>query len=516
MASSRQPIPLPLPVQGARPDLDDFHVPPDALRSTSYNWLLRNGKIVTRPGLTALGQDVGSDVPLGIATFVDSAGARHHIFASEQRWWRYLQATDTWEDITAAGNPWSGSVVVPVDFRFFSSGGGSGFLIGVNGVNQPMVWRADPQVGGLLADTLTGNPPIARCIAIVADRVVLGHFFFDPNDPSGVDVSAFQDHTSGWRTTQTATLVDSSGFIVSMNELGASRAAIYKTNSIYLASGTAGLAPIRFDIQVAETSGPISSATVVSLNAGLHAVFARDNHLYFFDGINYTRHSSSDKIRIEYEKNASVDPVGKAKAHAHYNRTHNELWFFYTRTGLELIGPRDAIVLNLNNGSIWNVNFTNAAFSFTASHFGELSTTNSLRDVAFLGNSVGRIFLSEEGLDLTLPIDALMEQGLSDLGLPTLVKTVQETQHYFARPSSTQTPSVSVLASESGADPDVSDSQTLTITDSSVGPYFTGHRTAGGNSVTSRFVGIRIEDDSLTESLEYRGTSVTIAPRGTR
>lgn len=513
MPSTRPKLQLPLPVQGIRADLDDFHLPPDALRSSSYNWMMRDGKLITRPGKTALGQSLSGEVPLGIISFFETFGISHQVFASQTRWYRYNRTTSVWDDISNPALLWSGNVRIPVNFRVFNSGANT-FLLGVNGVDPPLAWNTSPTTNQTAL--FGGSAPTARCIAIVADRVLLGHHNVFPG-PSTVDVSAFQDHTSGWGVTQTANLIDSPGFIIEMREMGGNRAAIYKNQTIYLASGTGGLAPIRFDIQTTGISGPFNSKTVVDLNTSTHAVFARDRNLYLYDGLNYVRHPSSDAIRTLYEENASEDSEARQRTHAYYDRTHNELWWYYTREGLEAIGPRDAIMVNLGNGSVWKINFTKAQFSFTASHFGELvETDSSQRHVVFVGNSVGRIFLSEGSQDLSLNIDARMDTGMNALGDPTTAKTVEETQHYFGSPASTQSPSVSLLTSEAGEGPNISATQSLTVTPTSSGPYVTGHRNASGERVTAHFVGIRIEDSEISDPLEYRGTSLTVVPRGNR
>lgn len=508
MASIHPKVHLPLPVGGLRPDLTDFDIPPDALRPGSYNWLLRDGsKLVTRPGFTPFAQDTGAPIPLGAISFQDRLGTGHIIHATTEKWWRFNTTTLLWQDISDPALLWDGSQNVPVTFRVFNSGSNT-FLLGTNGADTPRAWDTSPTTNVFTAFTTLN---FARCIAILRDRVLLGHLSGDPN---AIDVSAFQDHTSGWGVNQTATLLETPGFIVAMEEINPTQVAVYKTDSIYLVTGTSGLAPFRFDIQVTNISGPINPRGVVPITASLHAVFTRNFQLFFFDGSSYVPHPASDRVRILVEQSASKEPLALAKSHAYYDRTNNELRWFYVKEGDELVGPRDTIVVNLSNDSVWREEYP---IAFTMSYYGNfLFSSDELRPSILLGDADAQCYLFEGDDDDGAAIGANLETGLNHLGDPTRAKTVEEIEHYFSNPTSTQTPSISILTSEAGKDPAESSAQPITLTTTSTGPYMTGHRTAGGERITSRFIGMKITDASLTAPLEYRGSSVTVVPRGNR
>ncbi|HEY7710633.1 MAG TPA: hypothetical protein VIG57_11450, partial [Candidatus Entotheonella sp.] len=222
MPSVHPKIPLPLPVQGIRPDVDDFHIPPDALRSTSYNWLWQDGKIVTRPGLTAYGPAT-TGRPTGIFSYRDHNQNYKLVMATTTGWWAYNTSTGLWVDITGAGLPISTATQRTV-FRAFNTGGVV-YALGVNRINAPYAWDSDFTHDYAL---FGGSPPapVAGSIAICADRVLLGALAVSGGGTQ-VDVSAFQDHTDGWGTVQTTTLVDTPGYIICMQELGANQTAIY-------------------------------------------------------------------------------------------------------------------------------------------------------------------------------------------------------------------------------------------------------------------------------------------------
>lgn len=503
---------LPLPINGTRADIDDFHIPPDSLRSTSYNWLFRNGKLVTRPGLTALGQAVGggASVPLAIISYFDNSDTYRLVQAHNDRWYAFNDSTSQWDDISDVANLWIGGTFdQPATFRVFNSGGTS-HLLGARKNNTPRTWGSDP-----LTDfaVFGGNPPIASCMAIVADRVVLGNLL---NQPTTVDVSEFQDHNSGWGATQTAVLVDTPGEIVSMNELGANQTAIYKSDAVYLATGRTGIDPLRFDLHSAFVPGPITLNAVVQLSTRLHIMLTRDGEVYTFDGTSYVRHPSSSRIRTLLDIDISRFPVAWADIHGHYNAFHNEVWWFYNQDQLHLDRPRAAVVLNLTNGSAWKETWTHSAMSFTASFYGDYATAFERRSVVFLGDTTGQVFRFEGDDDNGADISHVMESGLSDLGDPTRVKTLVESEHYFDNPTATQNPSVAILYSEAGAPPETSASRPLTLTPSGTGPYQVGHEVSGGGRVTSRFMGVQILDALADAPIQYQGSSLTIVARGSR
>jgi hypothetical protein len=235
MPSVHPKIPLPLPLQGIRPDVDDFHIPPDALRPASYNWLLRDGKIVTRPGVVTFANDPGTLIPLRVITYTDHNNTNRLVHSTTQRWFAYNTGTNQWDDISDAALLWN-SATAQVEFRVFNSGG-TAYLLGVNRLNTPRAWNSNP------ASDFTefgGSAPVAGAIAICADRVLLGDLGV-AGGGTQIDVSAFQDHTSGWGSVQTTTLVDTPGRIVAMSTCIApirpappAKQALYRYRKLYM------------------------------------------------------------------------------------------------------------------------------------------------------------------------------------------------------------------------------------------------------------------------------------------
>ena len=512
MASVRPNLPLPLPIQGIRADLDDFHVPPDALRVGSFNWIWRDGKIVTRPGLTIFGEiPAGGKPPQQFIFYRDDNDERISVYATIKGWWRFDYDECTWVDISNPAIPIENTLSDKSHFRVLSHSG-STFLLGVNATDLPVAWETPP-TSNLFA-LFGGSAPAARYIAILADRVLLAGL---PTGLSQVDVSAFQDHSSGWGVTQTATLIESPGLIVGMHEIGSNQVAIYKETSVYLASGTTGIAPIRFDLHTTDIPGPANSNCIIPLTRSIHAIFTQGGEMYTFDGINYAQHPATAKVRLLYEENRDTAINLTRRSHGFYNRHDNEIWFFYSRTGLESTGPQDAIVINLTNNSVWKIDFTKSGKSFTASYYEEIKDQSGiLRPKILLGEHSGQWYLLEGNNDDGTAIETQMHTGLSSIGDPTQAKTLEETEFYFQRPLSNQSFTVQITSSNAGETIASSAAQTVNLTTTSSGAYSSGVRTTASDRLTSRFFGVSVVASALTAPLTYIGTTLTPAQRGFR
>ena len=509
MASIQPAIPVPLPVDGLRGDLDDFALPPTALRSNGRNLLLRDGQIVTRPGTTKIAQ-VTDVKPIGMIDYEHSFTGHVLVHATQSAWWFYQNSSQTWIDVSDPSTPWANTGAVGADFRVFNSGGNT-YLIGVNGLDSPRAWDS------LVANkwvTLGISAPAARALAIVADRLILA----ERGAVAGpvIEVSAFQDPFSGWGTTQTAVLVDTPGDIISMKELGANQTAIYKDDAIHLTSGLTGNVPLRFDLWASSVPGPMSLRSVVPLNSRVHAILTADAEVYLFDGVSYNPHPSSERVQALVNANITPQSSSKLLTHGSYNPIANEIWWFYSRAGLEGVGARDAVVLNLINGSVWKVDYNDAGLSFWASLFGTWFAGSGFVERLFLGDNTGQFYIQEGNTDDGTAIGFEGETGLSPLGDATQDKTVLESEHYFANPSTNQTVNIGIRTSTAGQMSSSVESQALTLTPTNTKPYVTGHRKSNGERITSRFLGLNISGTALTEPVHYRGSTITVAPRGER
>jgi hypothetical protein len=404
------------------------------------------------------------------------------------------RGTDSWEEYTSAGSG-AGDLHTPgyypdtrmggalgnnpVIFRGFQSGGRT-YLMATNGETQPIVYHEDMNGGrarfmGEVPDdddnyssdpeepAPNGTPaPVARCMAVAANRVLLGNLV--GTSPYGIDVSSFNDMDRGWQGSVQLTLLgDTPGQIVAMNEISALQVAIYKTDAIYHAVaqveflGTA--APFRFELSKGGIVGPCSPMCVLRLPDGRQCYFARDGGVYVYDGVapfDVGRHVRA-MVQPDFDENepgsawGMIDPLRKL------------VWFFYrTKSG----GLNKGIVLSIDQGDPWPAwtvvmptgwQFTAGmrAFFFDDKVLGDLRDPMGTFGTATLGSFtsgysemvMGRANNSwftqkwEDDGDFTddgTPIDVLLDPGWTQPGQSVQFYTASEVYHLFSCPDPAQ------------------------------------------------------------------------------
>src|SRR5271157_6021122 len=172
MATTNPSIPIPIPIQGQRADLDRKDVPLGAAFLLE-NWICREGKFQVRPGYQALGTAL-ADQPTRMITYYNSLGNFSTVVGTLAHWYLWNLSTLDWTDITDPANPLHGDNSVRQRFRTFLTGTPPiNYLVGVNGYSDnPKKWDG---VSQYYAD-VGGSPPKANCIAVSFNRMLLGNY----------------------------------------------------------------------------------------------------------------------------------------------------------------------------------------------------------------------------------------------------------------------------------------------------------------------------------------------------
>lgn len=207
------------------------------------------------------------------------------VIATDGGWLHLDQTDDHLHDLTPIMGALTGTTLAPTVFRTFEKGPVT-LLLGTNGVDRPKVWDGS---AGCYRDMADGNAPAAKCMAVAANRVLLGHLTNGPNAGSTtVDVSAFNNPDAGWGVTQVSLLGDSPGALVAMAELSALEVALFKEDAIVHAIATdqfMGVAvPFRFQTQVVGISGPCSPCGLARMPDGTIVYLGNDGGMYLYDG----------------------------------------------------------------------------------------------------------------------------------------------------------------------------------------------------------------------------------------
>jgi hypothetical protein len=261
----------------------------------------------------------------------------------------------------------------PWVFRSFEAQGNT-FLLGTNGQCRPICYHYS-MAGGFarrMGEVPPGDPndvdpwdpdswpigylqagnlaPVARCIAVGANRVLLGNL---PSvSPSAVEVSAFNDPDRGWGLEQITLLGDTPGEIVGMNELSALSVAMYKTDAIYQAIAQTEFlgvaAPFRFELSKAGISGPCSPGSILRNYDGKHIYLARDGGVYMYDGV--APIDGGRNVRRMIQGKIDLNYLGKAWGLVDTER--KLVWFFYpSKSGL----VNQGIVISTDQGYPWSI-----------------------------------------------------------------------------------------------------------------------------------------------------------------
>jgi len=506
---------LPVPTQGVRPDLDPTEVPPEALRDAE-NWMRRDGRFRVRPGFTPFGGSVGQR-PTALIQYLQHDLSPRLVMGTVASWWRYDIATGAW--VSLAGTPLTASPAQQQVFRVFDKASTT-HLLGVNGVDAPKKWDG----AAATYVNMGGSPPVARCMMVVADRVILGHLISaGPTlSPVAIDVSALSDFDSGWGTVLVKVLGEVPGEIVAMEAMGFLQGVIYLDTAIALAIAQDGPVPFRFDFRP-NLKGPIATRAVAPIADGIHAYLARDSAVYLFDGT--MPRSLGLAVQRQIDKTITTDHL--QRSFVAWDAQQQLIWVVYPAVaGQE---PSRGVVIAMPDGQCYPVRWdggyaptcgasiavpSGLTLGELTVPIGDLSNTLGEMDTVVprfaIGNLTGQAMQDSGLADGVVPIPSFFETGLSALG--ENFATVCDAEQFFIKPTGAQIVRVRFGASDYGEERVLEPDPTGTENElelSEGGPYYTGHR------LTTRFVSARVEANA-TQQVEWRGANVTIARRGHR
>jgi hypothetical protein len=513
MATTNPGITLKPPFGGQVSDKDIYDISVGYAK-TLLNWLKRGGNFAVRPGFSQLGSALDGR-GCGVIQYDHHTGHRYTVVGTTGKWWRWNLNTLSWTDITEAANGLSGSDSTTQIFRVFYKSN-KAFLIGVNGyTDAPKKWDGDTST----YSDMGGSPPKAKCMAISNNRLLLGNTYTVQANPQQVDVGGYNDFETGWGATQTTNLMDTPGEIMEMRELGNAVTAIYKTDSIYIASAQAQTEPFYFELKVPMMIGPASPRCVVSL-PNAHIIMDRSGGISIFDGVQIT--NLSDSLRQYIINTADMGSISRSIGW--YDAVNNEVWFIYRARGSG--EPNVGLVINLADYSAWPISFQNfrptAAISAGVEEnvrIGDMIHplsyyTSPLKDLshtylrtAIVGHT-GIVAEDSGYTDIGDPIPMELETGSYSLpGDNKTSFTAAEIDCLFAKSPGSQEISIQVGTSEDGNDAIYGSSQVVNI--GNAGPYSVGSRT------TSRMLSLRLSA-SATQPIHWRGAVVSGSARGQR
>ncbi len=516
---------IPLPTAGIHAEINPNELPPNAL-SDALNWILRDGRMRVRAGLTAFAGDTAGR-PNGMVGYRDDDGSAQLFMATTTTPYRFDEATQAWVALTGT---FTAGVPDHTVFRVYqqgSAGGVSTTVYGTNGVDDVFSWTlGDAAIKPTMVAASAGTAPRAKAMMVLADRMLLGNLvagnanYTGAIGPMMVAVSNSQDPTTGWNTVLINPLADTPGEIVAMQEIGNLQGVIYKTDAIYLATASGSANPFTFELKKAGCSGPVSPRAVVVGADGLQYYLARDGNVMVFDGIlpkPLGRHIQR-YVLDTWDVNIS------SRAHGVYDSQNNELTFFYCSVATS--EPDYKIVIRLDDTSLWPGAFDTLRItaavktllpggtkigSLGISTIADLTKTlgeyDSLGESFLYMDSTGQAYREGGTTDAGGPITAFFETGTTSLGNALLFKSLRYIDYSFSTTAAEQFLTMTISKTNYGEDLIDDDVREMDL--SLGGPYRTFHRfPARGYSM--RF------DVLATQDVEYQGATATYALQGRR
>lgn len=305
-------VPLPPPILGIRSDLPK-HLIPDGFLADGQNVLSRNGVLIVRPGFAPLtGTAPSGNRVMGGVYYKDHAQTER-VFVGTLVGFHLFNGTG-WTD---PGGTLTGTANDQVRFAVYPLSNTTR-VIAVNDVDAPLVFS-----GSANFDTLGGSPPIAKCVTVAFQRVILGNVTVGgTRRGSSLWVSGFQDPTS-WPPVNQADLPDTGDVIVELRALNTQSFAIYKEFSQWIGIGAGGIYPFVYELRGTQP-GPISPGCVVAAE-DVHYYVGNDGNIYRFDGQRVLPLGSHVKNMIR----ADINWANKGQAHGAYDPNNREICWFW-------------------------------------------------------------------------------------------------------------------------------------------------------------------------------------------
>lgn len=506
-----EPIQIKAPTAGVRPDLDPEDVA-DAAMVASENMIVRDGSFQVRPGFKTVANDI-NERPMAYAQYDYYNNDLKTVLGTDKAWWKLNGST--WTSL-AGGVPLTGTEDDAIVFRTFSKAGAT-WLLGTNGTDVPKKWDGATAAYA----SVGGSPPRARCMCVVADRVVLGNLLSGATvSPLAIDVSANKDFDSGWGTQLVALLADTEGGIVSMEEMGTLNAAILKSDSVYMLIAQASIDPFRVQWVKSGIPGPASAKMSAKMADGSVAFTGKNGMVSVFDGSNVQQLPYS--IQKQITKTANLEQINRG--FMMYDPDRRELWIIYPLVGSD--NSNGGILINMSTMGVYPLRFN----GFFVSAAGKIATTSGLT-IGDLTGPIGGLMGTIGSLASTTVLRRLVvgeiggqtleENGTSDNGsaIPfyweTPVRgtaerymTIDRIRHRFRPAQNDQNVSLALGKRNQGAEtPDYGTPKTINL--KSTLRRVTGHRT------TAEYFSLKFSGNG-TEPIVYQGSALYGHKRGQR
>jgi len=497
--------------EGVRHDRDHFDLSEGEARD-ALNWIRRDRRLTTRPGLTKIGTDT-IERPLALFQYDHDDENGRIVCVTTIGFYLWDKATSAWVDKTG-GTPLTGTASSEVVIRTMNYGG-ERVIIFTNGIDVPKKWD------GVTAayEDLGGTPPECACLSVAFNRLLLGNILggASPSEQS-VDISEYRNPDAGYNgTVQQQYLLDSNGAIRVMESIGNRRVGVYMDDAIYIGTAVGGEFPFRFDLAYKGTEGPVALRGLTPTPDG-HIYLARDGTLRLFNGSTLSvvqRDTTDDRIHAFVRDTQNYDD--RSKSWLAYDPILNELHVHYVLVGSDDI--YGGFILNMSDLSLWPMMWDvplptgiharligGKAYGETVGVYSSYPVAyedfETLKNVVIVQDDDGQLYEVLGNTDAGSAISHYIETGIKPAGDPRKSAVIRYANHLIEPTSSHQTIDVQFGSSQFGEDRTLETAKTIEL---GVAPgrrrRETFHRLRGS------MFSLRYSGD-VTAPIEWRGTQV--------
>lgn len=374
-----------LPVKGVLRNIQDLHIPPDALYDAS-NVEVVDGALKGRTGLTALDAQLFGATPLTAVNFWQTGAASWLILATTNKVWTKEIATGVWTDRLGTLTATIDNATRITQLEFGTPSVNKAYIC--NGVDAFKTWKP----GDATVSNVTGSPPIFKDVCVIADRIV-----------GLVDTHMVQWgqplSDASWPLLNAKMITETPSPTVAIRNLGYLAGVIYKRDSIWSVdvTGLAGGHSFRFS-QVIKVAGPAGPNALVDAE-GTHYYMTDDGRIGMFNGSE--RKWVADGVWTLVK--AEIDKTKPYRTHGVYIKELNQVWFFYKRAaGTDTDG---LVILNLAQKE------TQLPYSAYPGRMGKSVTAAcAMEDNSFITSLV---FTNNAGAEKTYKIAGTTDDGVA-------------------------------------------------------------------------------------------------------
>lgn len=306
------------PKRGMIRSLPSHEIPQDAVFDAS-NVSLRGGRLTARAGLSEFSSTIFNGRPVGAFQYQAEDGTRTPVMVTANRIWGYVSGT--WTDLTNTVLTGSANQLARMTILEFSS---QTQLFITNGADVPRVWTGTGSVS-----TVDSTSPKFTDVCTTADRIV---GIIPPYKIAWGEALTF----SVWPTLNARFAAETSDRVVAIQAFGPLGFLLFKEGSLWLGTFVGGSSATSFILQWRrDCEGPAGPGAVCKAD-GVWVYMTPSGRIAATDGSSFQWIGEGLQPYLNPETGdatSKIDSTNSPRTVASYDPKHQEVTFWYPRTG---------------------------------------------------------------------------------------------------------------------------------------------------------------------------------------